>query len=268
MSVEGVDEGSRSSSVVLIIHGVLTSLKAWEPIISPLSQHFRVIGMNLRGHGGSEALERPYAPEDLAGDVVSFVREVNAHKKGIFLIGHSLGSAIGLQIMTEKLLKIEKAILISATPKFQLRAFVDMVSNSAALFRQIAGESSMNQNTTTTASKTFREALRTLLISLGTTTEAIKDTFSNITENPLFVISKIIQDFIVPWEVDRSRLADILTPVLIVAGENDPVIPAQRSAELLSLIPNAELKIINKGTHFLPTENPKEILDLAIGFFT
>ncbi len=267
MTIEGIDNGPKSEPVVLIIHGVLTSLKSWEPIISALSHKYRVVGANLRGHGGSEVLERPYGPEDLAGDVVSFVRELSAQQKPVFLIGHSLGSAIGLHILTNNLLRVAKAMLISPTPRFQLRAFIDMVSNSTSLLKQLSKEEARHLGLSNSRTRTLRQTLKNLLLSLATTTEAIRETVSNITNSPIYVISRIIQDFIIPWEATSDELTKISVPVLLVAGENDPVIPVHRSMELLSLLPNADMEVIKNGTHFLPTENSKEILILAQKFF-
>lgn len=51
-------------------------------------------------------------------------------------------------------------------------------------------------------------------------------------------------------------LADIKVPVLVVAGDRDPMTPRRVSEHMVTTLPDAELMIVPSGTHYLPVEFP------------
>jgi pimeloyl-ACP methyl ester carboxylesterase len=79
-------------SAVVLVHGITESRRAWDPLIAPLiADAHRVIALDLRGHGDSEAAAA-YDPMSMAGDVAAVVAA-----EGItdpLVVGHSLGGVV------------------------------------------------------------------------------------------------------------------------------------------------------------------------------
>ena len=84
---------------VVLIHGFGETLECWETagVNQALTPHFRVIVLDVRGHGqsGKPHDPRSYGPS-LATDVVRLLHQVGATKAHI--VGYSLGALIALEI--------------------------------------------------------------------------------------------------------------------------------------------------------------------------
>jgi len=61
-------------------------------------------------------------------------------------------------------------------------------------------------------------------------------------------------------------LPDIRVPTLIVAGDSDGFTPAHLSERMADAIPEAELLVVEGGTHTAPLERP-ELVDRAVSEF-
>lgn len=78
---------------VIFVHGIGSSLNAWDGIIPALLPRFRCVRMDLRGHARSPRPPLPYSLEALASDVERVRERVGAERT--FVVGHSLGGMIG-----------------------------------------------------------------------------------------------------------------------------------------------------------------------------
>ena len=59
---------------MLVLSGSLGStVDMWRPQVGPLSERFRLIRVDHRGHGGSPVPQGPYRMADLAGDVIALL---------------------------------------------------------------------------------------------------------------------------------------------------------------------------------------------------
>lgn len=64
-----------------------------------------------------------------------------------------------------------------------------------------------------------------------------------------------------------ADLPQIKAPTLVIAGEGDPLIPAENSRLIASRIPGARLVLLPDASHFFWIEKPQETADALIGFF-
>jgi pimeloyl-ACP methyl ester carboxylesterase len=84
---------------VLLIHGFGESLESWhrEGVVRALAPHFRVIAMDVRGHGRSDKPRDPksYGAE-LSGDAVRLLRHLGITKAHV--VGYSLGALVALDV--------------------------------------------------------------------------------------------------------------------------------------------------------------------------
>src|SRR5215471_21288766 len=80
---------------LVLIHGLGSSLRDWEPQVAELCKTFQVITFDLRGHGRSDKPAGPYSIEQFAADLAGLLGALgvgSAHVAGI-----SLGGAVGFQ---------------------------------------------------------------------------------------------------------------------------------------------------------------------------
>lgn len=91
-------QGPPDASCVILSHSVTTNLHMWDAQAAAISQRYRVLRYDTRGHGGSEAPEGPYDFSMLVSDVIGLM---DAHEiEAAHFVGLSLGgmTALGLGI--------------------------------------------------------------------------------------------------------------------------------------------------------------------------
>ncbi|MDN3566336.1 alpha/beta fold hydrolase [Paeniroseomonas aquatica] len=83
--------GPESGAPILLLHSLGTNLHMWDPQATALAKRYRVIRMDMRGHGLSEAPEGPYSMEMLARDALALLHALGirqAHVAGVSIGGH------------------------------------------------------------------------------------------------------------------------------------------------------------------------------------
>jgi len=95
---------------VVLIHPFAASAEIWEPIIKDLSQNYRVIAMDCRGHGKSD---KPHDPKQygikMVDDVVRLLDHLEMKKATI--VGYSMGGSIAIKMLTEHPDRFRAAII-------------------------------------------------------------------------------------------------------------------------------------------------------------
>ncbi len=76
---------------VILVHGITESSCTWEPITERLADKYRVVTLDLRGHGESPRAET-YDLGSLAGDVAAVAMAAGTEQPRV--VGHSLGGAV------------------------------------------------------------------------------------------------------------------------------------------------------------------------------
>ncbi|MFO7575245.1 MAG: alpha/beta hydrolase [Bacteroidales bacterium] len=79
---------------LVLLHGYLEAAEVWEPLAERLSGDFRVIAVDLPGHGDSEVRGDTHTMEFLASAVRAVLSD--AGEERILLTGHSLGGYVAL----------------------------------------------------------------------------------------------------------------------------------------------------------------------------
>lgn len=106
-----------SGPPIIIVHGVMADHQSWAEILQPLTDDYRVILYDLRGHGRTEQTDhKPYTVETYADDLAAFIRTLELDRPAI--LGHSLGGMIGYTFADRHPEKLSALITVgSATPQ-------------------------------------------------------------------------------------------------------------------------------------------------------
>ncbi|MEJ8835036.1 alpha/beta fold hydrolase [Ramlibacter sp. AN1133] len=89
-------EGPAGAPVVMLAHGILTTHGMWRGVAQALLPRWRVLGYDLRGHGGTRASEPPYTMQRLAQDAIALLDALDLQR--VHFIGSSLGGMIGQRV--------------------------------------------------------------------------------------------------------------------------------------------------------------------------
>ncbi len=80
--------------VIMLIHGYLETSEIWSSFAKRLSENFRVITVDLPGHGKSENADEVLTMDFMASILAKLLENLNIRK--VFLTGHSLGGYVTL----------------------------------------------------------------------------------------------------------------------------------------------------------------------------
>jgi pimeloyl-ACP methyl ester carboxylesterase len=108
-----IDSGSREAQPLVLIHGYTDSARDWLPIESLLGKRFRLIIVDLRGHGASGKPECCYTRFDFAYDIELLLDSL--HIAAADVAGHSLGSLVAQTFAELWPAHTRRLILISST---------------------------------------------------------------------------------------------------------------------------------------------------------
>jgi pimeloyl-ACP methyl ester carboxylesterase len=107
------DEGARTTPAIILLHGSNDSLQTWDPWVERLKGNFRVIRLDLPGHG----LTGPHTRGDYSNGAFAAVVDATARKLGaerFTLVGHSMGGGIAVTYTLTHPDKVERLVLVDA----------------------------------------------------------------------------------------------------------------------------------------------------------
>ena len=122
--------------LAVLVHGVTSSSRTWWRVGPALAERgYRVLAVDLRGHGASPRTEAGLSVADLADDVAETVEAATATAPGAapavrvdLLVGHSLGALVALE-------------LVGRRPRFARRLVVEDPPGSGSIdWAGVAGE--------------------------------------------------------------------------------------------------------------------------------
>ncbi len=224
----------------------------WDPQAAAFSRACNVLRYDLRGHGRSEAPRGDYTVEQMADDLRGLLDHLGIRR--CHLIGLSLGAMVALMAAIRAPLRIASLALAGAACRVspQMRP---MWKGRADAVRSPRG----------------MDAIIDATIS-GWFTAAFFATRAGDVARAALVLKRTPVDGYVGAtaamaHADLSaRLSAITCPVLVIAGEDDRVIPLAQSEQLLMQIHHARLRRIRGAAHLSNIEQAEEFNQALRGF--
>jgi pimeloyl-ACP methyl ester carboxylesterase len=227
---------------LLFVHGLGSSGRDWAAQIDHFADHYRVLRLDLRGHGRSERGEGPYSIAQFARDVAVLLRKrdaVPAHVAGL-----SMGGMVTLELAAGAPQLTRSLIVVNSVADMRLHSWHNVwvyVSRRAAV--QVLGMRRVGQ---LLARKLFvkpsQEDLRRKFVRRWAQNDKQAYLWS--------------MDAIMRWSV-ADRLAQIDVPTLFVSSDEDYT-PVSTKRHIVDQMPNAELAVVDDARHALPVERPDE----------
>ncbi len=107
--------GPPGAQTLMLIHGVtFTAELNWAKVFAPLSQHFRVIAIDLRGHGDGIRAGSRFRLEDCADDIAALAEALDI---GTFVAaGYSMGGMVA-QLLYQRHAPLLSGLVLCATAR-------------------------------------------------------------------------------------------------------------------------------------------------------
>lgn len=247
-TVAYTDQGK--GTAVVLLHGFLENQSMWDFFVTNLCHKYRVITIDLLGHGATDCLGYVHAMEDNADAVMAVLQHLKI-RKSVF-VGHSMGAYVALAFAELYPENVKGVVLLNSTSRADSeerktnrnRAIKAVKQNySAFISMSIANlfSEKNREKLTIEIENVKKEALKTPLQGIVASLEGMK-------------IRK-----------DREVLLHFATyPILLILGKQDPVLNyEENSAQVKNT--TTELVSFNDG-HMSHIENQEELLEVLLQF--
>ncbi len=88
-------DAGQGETTLVFVHGWMCDRSYWQAQIDYFSTQYRVVALDLAGHGQSGLDRKDYTIERFSGDVVSVINQLQLKK--VILIGHSMGGSVVME---------------------------------------------------------------------------------------------------------------------------------------------------------------------------
>lgn len=251
--ITGVQLSEAGSGPLLVLGPSLgTSVTAlWSACAARLADEFHLVGWDLPGHGRNRTVGEPFDLAELAAGVLALVEDVLVERGdpgGRFgYAGDSVGGAVGLQLLLDAPGRVRAATVLCSGA--QIGEPEDW-RQRAALVRA-SGTPVM---VTSAAQRWFAPGFLEREPEVGATLlHALQDA------DPEGYAQTC--EALAAFDV-RSRLPEIATPVLAVAGALDPATPPAKLEQVAARVTRARMVELADTAHLAPAERPEEVARL------
>jgi 3-oxoadipate enol-lactonase len=234
---------------VLVLTGPLgTTLDVWASQVAALADRFRVVRIDLRGHGGSPAPEPPYRMAELAGDAVAVLDGLGVERAA--WCGLSLGGMVCLYVASEQPQRVSRLVLCSTTAGFpDAASWRDRIAAVEAGGTAAIADAVVSRWLTpdyAAAHPADLDAMREMVIG---------------TDDTGYVGCCHAVE---AWD-HAARLGAVTAPTLVIGGAHDRSTPVElHTAPLAEHIPGARLEVLD-AAHLVNAEQEQEFNRLVAG---
>ncbi|WP_026046569.1 alpha/beta fold hydrolase [Sphingomonas sp. PAMC 26621] len=241
------DTGPRDAPALMLIHGSNASLQTWEPWAERLAQRYRIIRMDLPGHGLTGASPtRDYTPAAYV-NVVERIR-TKLGVDHIVLAGNSMGGGVAWHYALAHPEHLRGLVLIDSVGQPEPgNAKPPLAFRIARLpvLREIASA--------ITPRSLIADSLPSVFGDPKLADAAMIDRYWELLRYPGNRKATLDRFALAPDSATAAELAALRLPVLILWGAKDQLIPRASGDWLHARIPGSKL-IVYPGTGHLPME--------------
>lgn len=247
------DQGS--GPAVVFLHGFPLNRAMWRPQTEALGSAGRLITIDLRGHGESDAPLWRYSVDQFADDVAAVLDHLGLTRAT--LVGLSMGGYVAFAFLRRHAARLT-ALFLTDT-----RATADTEEGRHGRYQ-------MAQAAHTKGARTVADVMLPKLLAphtFHTKPDLVRQIRAMIESMP---VSGIAGDLMAM--ADRpdsvSLLPSITFPTLIIVGEEDQATPVADARFMAERIPGARLEIIPQAGHLPNLEQPRLFNECLSGFLT
>jgi len=240
MSLQGVRvDGPPGAPALVLSNSLGCSADMWAPQMPALTQRFRVVRYEHRGHGGAGTPDGAWTVDDLGRDLLAVMDAAGFERASV--MGLSLGGTVAMWLAINHPARVDRLVIAcsraSWPPKEMWAGRIEAMRTGrpADLLSALLG-----RWFTPGFAGVHPDAVALVASMLDT---ASPQGYAGCCE----ALS----------EVDLSAdLGSITAPTLVLAGSLDPGVPIAVAASLAEAIPGSSLQVISPGAHLINVEQP------------
>jgi len=232
--------GDASKPALVFSNSLGTKFSMWQPQIEFFQQDYFVICYDTRGHGASSAPQGPYSLDQLGQDVVNLLDHLNIQKAAF--CGISMGGLTGQWLAINKPERFSHVIICNTAAKIgQEQAWLER----AALVR----EQGLAPIASTAASRWFTDKF------IQSNTAEVEKLQNSLAAGSAEGYASCCEA-LAKADVREQLLKNITVPMLVVAGQKDPVTTVADAQYIINNVRSSSLFEIN-ASHISNIEQPE-----------
>ncbi|WP_260582517.1 alpha/beta fold hydrolase [Sphingopyxis sp. PET50] len=257
------DQGKRDGPAIVLLHGSNSSLHTWEPLVQRLGGDYRIVTLDLPGHGLTGGTpDKDYGASGMmaAIDVVAAKLELDRFTLG----GNSMGGWVAWRYALDHPDKIDALLLLDASG-MPLRAG-EKAPESNIGFRVLEYSSGRWLATRITPRSLVEISLRGSVEKQAVVDEAMIDRYWELLRFPGNREATVLRARMDREPAMADRIGGIRAPTLILFGKQDRLINASAAQTFHERIPGSEVVLLD-GIGHLPMEEAPDATAAVIADF-
>jgi 3-oxoadipate enol-lactonase len=239
-------DGPDDAPPLVLSNSLGSTSEMWDPQIPALSERFRVIRYEIRGHDGAPAPEGAYSLDDLGGDALALLDRLGVERT--HFAGLSLGGMTGMWLAVNAPERIDRLALLctsamlSKEHDWPLRARTVREKGTGAVAEAVVERwftPEFAQANPDVAARMRDMVAATPAAGYAGCCDAID-------------AMDLVED-----------IAAVRAPTLVIAGRQDPATPPPHAEQIAARIPGARLELVD-AAHLASYERPDEVTALLL----
>ncbi len=221
-------DGPDHAPVLVLSNSLGTTLGMWLPQLPALTEHFRVLRYDTRGHGQSDVTAGPYSIAQLGRDVVSLLDGLNipvAHFCGL-----SMGGMTGIWLGVNAPRRIQRLVLCNTSAAIGVP---EVWNSRIAKVKQEGMQGIID-------AVLERWFTADFLARAPAQVERVRQMLSTTSAQGYIANCAAVRDM-----DQRSELSRIVAPTLVIGGKHDKATPPEHGELIARAIPGATYVELN-----------------------
>jgi 3-oxoadipate enol-lactonase len=255
--------GSKDRPVMVIFNGVAMEAASWHKLLPVVLPKMDVLLWDYRGQGQSTSDDVPYSVEELADSLIAIFDTLALESRHINLVGVSTGSIVVAETLRRFQERVNRAVMSGVllekamTFKLDSEFGINMLREkridfwAQALYTKIFSDSA--------------------LLKVEQAVPAMRSALVDRYQNRPHALARIIEaqsNYL--WNIEQHypEFMKVETPILILAGAEDKLVPTFNQKRVGGFFPNTRYEEYAGCAHIPFIENFAQAFGDSINFFT
>ncbi|MCZ2828858.1 3-oxoadipate enol-lactonase [Modestobacter sp. VKM Ac-2986] len=251
VEVHTVVEGPDDAPVLLLSNSLGSDLSMWDPQLPALTERFRVVRYDTRGHGRSPSSRGDLTIDDLTDDVVALLDRLGVEQAHV--AGVSIGGMTGLRLAVREPQRVlTLAVLCSSAHTGNAARWEDRARTVRAEGTVAIAQPVVSRWLTPPHAAAHPDLVARLQAMV---TAADDEGYAGC----CLAIARMDQ---------RGDLHRITAPTLVVSGAEDEAVPPEHQRTIADGVPGARLLSLSPAAHLANLEQPAAVAEALIAHAT
>lgn len=240
-------DGQAGNPALFLCNSIGTDHTVWDVVMPRLTRHFRVVRMDTRGHGESDAPASDYTMAQLAGDIDAVAAAAGLER--FDLCGVSLGAMMAMAYAVERPARLRRLVLCNTSTNMDPQAWQQRIDTVRAQGMAAIADMAMSRFFTPEYIRQNDAAF-----------QQVRNRFLQLSPAGYTGCCAAIRDMALTEQLPRIQV-----PTLVLTGARDVSTPHAAGQAIADRIPGAQIRQL-PAAHIAANEVPDAFCEALVDF--